>query len=153
MVRTAALVLALIASAAGAKPVSTVAADIAKAKASMLASADRAHASFYLKNSANFDKMGITATQARAITLWTTMGYSLGICQDFGGEALQAAWLSAADTFSPPPPLRDMGISTLTEGQKREGAVGELTSSEMSKLCRGEMGAVRQILAEKFGVR
>lgn len=153
MVRKAALILALLAGAADAKPVSTLATDIAKAKATMLSSADKTHSSMYLANAADFDKFGITASQGRALSLWITMGYSLGVCHDRGGEGLQAAWLSATDSFSPPPFLRDIGIDAVRKGKEDDDVIRDLTNAQAARFCRGEIGATRQLLAERFGVR
>lgn len=133
---------------------SAAASDIAKSKATMLASADKVYADIYLKNPAQFDKYNLTATQARAFSLWTTMAYSLGVCHSKGGDGLRAAWLSALDNFSPPPYFRSLGIEALENGKADENdVIGIFIPSDAMRFCRGEVSAVRQLLAERFNAK
>lgn len=156
MVRKAALVLALLASPVMAKPPAspTVAERIAKAKTAMIDQSDRLFSSLYVDSNVRFEDLGVTTRQLRLFALWSTLSIGIGTCHDQGGDALTAGWIEASDQLSPiPSSVIKVGFDSLEKAKKRQGGLAQLTTTELRHLCAGEIGAARQLLAERFGVR
>ncbi len=152
MVRRAALILAAItiAQPAFAQNFRT---EVDKEKASLVADADDAFMKAIREDPQEFERLGIGFGQGRAITLWLTLVVPLGFCHRDGGEVTLPIWLSASDGFG------DMGKSFRKVGLddyeqlKAEDPLGKANPQKRAAFCKPRIAAVRELLAERFGVR
>lgn len=150
-----AISIATIAPLTAGAPQKSFADRVAKAKASLKESADKAFLRSWQETSDAAEKAGINPTQVRTWHLWAALGTSLGVCRHHALASDRADWLTKLDEIDTgggeyaaeaKRQFRQLGLESYDETTPAH--LAELTSAEQKQYCTIELAAVRQILTE-----
>lgn len=152
----AALAFVVSSGVVSSAPAKTFADNVAEAKRAILLSADDAFTKTWEEQQADAARLGITASEARAMARWGMIGARIGTCYRYASPTDEANWRTKFDDLAlqfglAGSPRRESWQQTgvgVFNGSKDTLGPLDLSDDQKHRLCTIDLQAARELLAE-----